>query len=711
MLEWLPVPARPGFINFAAVRYYPKETVEQFELPFLLERVEAYCRTEASRDWVGKVRPSSDLEQIHRWLDQTMELVSVKSNGLYFPDVYVPPVAKELQLLGVPNSVLDGKQFNVLRLLAETGESVIRFLRDKQELYPALHHIVAELLEANLVIKEIDAIVEANGLVKSSASRELAAIRKEMGMLTTQARKTFDQALGKYRKLGWLQDFDESFYNERRVLAVMAEHKRQVNGTIHGMSENGTTVYIEPASMVPINNSLFEMREEERKEVIRILKALTDLIRPYKPILQSYEQALAFLDFTHAKATLAIDLQAVKPMLSAERQVRLINAYHPVLLLQRKGNRKEVVPQQIALDTRQRVLIISGPNAGGKSISLKTVGLLQLMVQCGLPVPVEEHSRMTVFKKLFVDMGDDQSIAFALSTYSSRLLKMKHFLMHSGKDTLFFIDEFGTGSDPELGGALAETMLEELISTKAFGIVTTHYANIKIMAEKHPALINGSMLFDEHTLEPKYVLQMGKPGSSYTFEVATKIGLPKSIIRDAKQKIDGRKVKLDSLLVTLQAKENELNRQKEELKRQQEVLRFETDLAKGELARYQTKSRELEYEATKALVEKGKLYDSLLAFWQKTRDKDALLKKIVTSSEKEETRVLKQKESKKKQQKAQQREQAKSEPPKPLAVGDIVHLVKSKQLGVVQEINKDKATVVFGMMKTIVAVKDLRHGK
>lgn len=699
------------------MRYYPSDTLARFEFPAIIDRLKGYCRSEKGKMLADELQPSLDKGQIELELDQTQEFKAIRENGLSFPDYHFPNVERELQMLSIPNAVLEGKQLIKLRQVTEVALNVIRFLTEKQPLYPSLFQVIAHLDRAKGLVSSVNKVLEPNGLVKSNASKELSEIRADLAALRMQANKVFDTAVRKYRKLGWLREFDESFYNDRRVLAVTAENKRKITGTLHGLSETGGTAFIEPGELVGLNNDIFETEQREQKEVYRILTQLTHEVRQYYPILVSYEFALGYLDFTQAKAELARELHACKPILQNEQVVRLFNAYHPVLFLHNKAEGKRTVPTSVEVSPEHRVLIISGPNAGGKSIALKTVGLLQLMLQSGLLIPAEEWSEMAIFDQLFVDIGDDQSIAYELSTYSSRLQKMKHFLLHANTYALFFIDEFGTGSDPELGGAMAETILEDLVATRAYGLITTHYANIKIQAEEHPNMRNGCMLFDEETLLPKYQLSIGQPGSSYTFEVAQKIGLPAPLIDRAKQKLDQRKVKLDKLLITLQTKKNLLNKETHLLQQAKSRLRQEVAEKEAEAARFVEREAELNFIDNKKLIEKGKKYEALLAFWERNKDKKEVLKRIIMASEKERTRAAKKAQHKTEPKlaapKSKKRKAApavpKEAPQKPIQKGDEVRLATSRQKGTVQEINKDKATVLFGMMKTIVPVANLRH--
>ena len=701
------------------MKYYPENTLQRFEFPKVLAQIEKRCNSERAKRYVEELRPVDQVDSIIRFLEETTEAKSIAENGLYFPEITFPNISRELGMLGVDNAVLDGQQIIKLRKVAEVAATVIRFLGEKKELYPRLRGIVEGLYASKDLIALIDEVLEPNGFVKTSASKELGKARKALAEAKQKANKAFEAAVRKYKKLGWLRDYEESIYNDRRVLAVTAENKRKIDGTLHGHSESGNTSFVEPGNLVNLNNDVAESRQWEQREEYRILRELTQNLRSYKAILESYENALGFLEFTFAKARYAMHIDAVKPILSREKDVELVQAYHPVLLEQNRNEGKSTIPMDLALDHKNRILVISGPNAGGKSVSLKTFGLLQIMFQSGMLIPAEGHSRMGVFRQIFVDIGDDQSIAYELSTYSSRLVKMKHFLFHANKNTLFFIDEFGTGSDPELGGAIAETILEEMGKSKAFGVITTHYANLKILAENSPMMLNGCMLFDEETLLPKYKLDIGQAGSSYTFEVAQKIGLDPSVIEGAKSKLDDRKVNLDKLLITLQTKKNQLNKETHILQTEKSRIRKEIEASKREADIFREKQEDLNFSENKRLIQQGKKYESLLSDWHDRNKRKEIIRRLTLTSEKEaakkkekdlteQMRDKKERIKKQKENRRKNRQESKKLASKPIHVGDKVHMPGTKEPGVVEEINKNKATVVFGMIRTIVPINKLR---
>lgn len=702
------------------MKLYPTDTLARFEFPAVVNQIHDIAQSRRGKEFALTLQPIDEVARIEELLNQTFELKTILENGIFFPEFSFPNIGRELDKLTIENSVLEGEEIIKLRKIAEVAATIIKFFKEKRSLYPALKEITAGLEASKEFIAMIDEILEPNGFIKSRASKELAAARKQLAEARQKANKVFESQLRKFKNLGWLREYSESFYNERRVLAVLAEYKRQIPGTLHGSSESGSTAFIEPSSVVALNNDVAEARQREQREEYRILRQLTARIRNHRHVLESYERALGFLDFTFAKAKYAVQIHANRPIISKEKNIELHKAYHPVLLTQNLREGKKTVPLNLYLNRQKRILVISGPNAGGKSISLKTLGLLQIMFQSGVLIPAADTSSMGVFKQIFVDIGDDQSIAYELSTYSSRLLKMKHFLFHAHKNTLFFIDEFGTGSDPELGGAMAEVILEELAETKAFGIITTHYANIKIMAETHDYMMNGSMLFNEKTLQPKYELHIGNAGSSYTFEVAQKIGLDKEIIDRAKKKLDSQKIKFDTLLTTLQAKRNELNKETHRLRKEKEIMQKEVESSRREAELYRQKQEDLNFSENKQLIERGKKYDALLEAWQEKSKRRDLAHRLTLQAEREAARKkeadmvekLREKQERIRRQKQNRRKKKKIEKKlskKPIEVGHQVKLRTSPQVGVVEEISKNKATVVFGMVKTIVPLEKLIH--
>src|SRR6185369_1890170 len=431
------------------------------------------------------------------------------------------------------------------------------------------------------IINMIDEIVDEQGQVKDSASHDLRNIRMSLYRKRNELRRIFERIVSKLNKQGYLAEIEESFMNGRRVVAAFAEQKRMVKGILHGESDTRRTVFIEPEETIGLNNEVFSLEIEERKEVYRILRELTKDLSKYEPLLSAWHTIIGEYDFIRAKAKLAVDMRGEYPALMDRSHIQLVEAYHPLLFLYNKKLNKATIPVTITLSETNRILVISGPNAGGKTVTMKTIGLLQMMVQAGLLVPLHPSSEFGIFKQLMIHIGDTQSLEFELSTYSSHLLNMKYFMENANGRTLFFIDELGSGSDPNLGGAFAEVILEELAKKHAYGIVTTHYLNLKVMANKTPGILNGAMAFDEKSLLPLYQLIIGKPGSSYTFSIAERIGLHPDLIRNARKLVDEEHFKLDKLLNRTEQDLRNLEQKDKELQKMlKENARLQTELEK-----------------------------------------------------------------------------------------------------------------------------------
>ncbi len=597
-------------------------------------------------------------------------------------------------------------QLSLIRSASITVNSVIKFLNERESSYPNLIKLTKGLIETKEIIEKIDEIIDSHSQVKNSASDVLSDIRSALSSKRREADRRFRAYIADLKKKGWLRENEENFYNNRRVLAVPSEFKRDIRGLIHGKSESGKTTFIEPEILVGLNNEIAELDQDEKNEVRRLLRELTDQLRIHSTLITAYHVFLSNLDFIRSKALFAMDINGVLPQINKNSVVNLFNAVHPLLYLHNKALQKKIVPLNISLDSEKRILIISGPNAGGKSITLKTVGLLQLMLQSGLLISADEKSQMCFFNHFLADIGDSQSIEYALSTYSSRLLSMKMFLETANNRSLILIDEFGTGTDPELGGAIAEVVLEELNKRKAFGIFTTHYTNIKLLADQLNGVGNGSMLFDPESLQPKYQLIMGQPGSSYTFEVAEKIGLPQHVIERAKKKVQKEKLNLNTMLASLHQQKNKIEDELRTLKEKQN----KTEEAGGrfsqlsqKLAEKMEKDKEKREELVK-LADLGRKFNSLSQEWEKAKDKKAVIKKFVGSM----TAEKKKKAAENSPQKLVARKQALLEKlRKEIQVGSQVRMLKGKQVGIVEEIRKDIVYVNFGNMKAKVGLENL----
>ena len=574
--------------------------------------------------------------------------------------------------------------------------------------YQALSKVIDNTYYERAVIELIDEILDETGYVKDTASEELDRIRMNLYRKRNELRRLFDKIVSKLNKQGYLADIEESFMNGRRVLAVFAEQKRMIKGVLHGESDSRKTTFIEPEETTELNNEIFSLEHDESREVYRILRTLTQKLSVYSSLLKTYHDIAGEYDFVRAKAKFAAEYNGNYPMVSDKAHVQLMNAYHPLLYLYNAKNNKPTIPVNLTLNDKQRILVISGPNAGGKTVTLKTVGLLQLMVQSGLLVPVHPDSEMGIFKQLMIHIGDTQSLEFELSTYSSHLKNMKHFMENANGKTLFFIDELGSGSDPNLGGAFAEVIMEELAHKHSFGIVTTHYLNLKVMANKVPGIINGAMQFDEKNLLPMYKLIVGKPGSSYTFSIAERIGLEKRLIEKARTLVDEDHFTLDKLLNRTEQDLQKIDKEKIEL---QQLLK-ENERLKKEMN--QVLNKEKHHQEVEKLKEQNKISEDKLAYlkdmerrlksmvieWRKAEDKDKVVKMIHALLFNQKEKLTAEKQQKKLNEKF---EEVGGE----IVIGAKVKMKQNRQVGIVKEIKGKKAILQVGVMPITVELKDL----
>ncbi len=539
--------------------FYPDTTLEKLEFQKVIEAVKSYAKSAQGKRLIEQVRVSTDFDEIKSWLEETNEFKNLLIAQTYFPIDYLIDLERELKLLKIQDAVLGADQLVAIRKLCLSALSVFKFFdNDEENLIPNLKILAAHTYYDKHMVKLIDSVIDENKEVKDTASKELALIRQSLSKKRQDLDRVFNKLILKYQKLGLLSDITQSIRNGRRVLGIVAESKRQIQGIIHDESDTGKTVFLEPGETTELNNSIFNLEREEERELYRILRELTRALSEYQPLIADYFLLLSTLDMIQAKAKYALDLGASYPVFKNTTEIKLRKAFHPLLLMHNKAAKKDTIPLDLHLHQGQHILVISGPNAGGKTICLKTVALLQLMLQAGFLIPVDEQSEMGIFKQLFLDIGDAQSIEYELSTYSSHLKSMKYFVDFSNNKTLFLIDELGSGTDPALGGAFAEVILEKLAQEKAYGVVTTHYLNLKVMADKVKGVINGAMAFDEVNLLPLYRLSVGKPGSSHTFSIAQRSGLPKALIDRAKTLVDIDHIRYDHLLSSIEFLEKEV---------------------------------------------------------------------------------------------------------------------------------------------------------
>jgi len=553
---------------------YPKNTIEQ-KLGFDRIRVllKEACISSLGARFVDELQFYEDYEIIKRKTGQTAEFVQILEQQENFPSQNYIDVSNSLNKAKIQNTFLDEKEFFDLKLSLKTIDSCLKFFQERQDAYPLLSALSLRVEFSSFLIYQIEQIIDDRGKVRNTASPELNVLRKAIIDGQNRLRRRLDQILRMAKQNGFSKDdANITIRDGRLVIPVAAEHKRKIKGFVHSESATGQTVFLEPTEILDINNEVKELEYKEKREVMRILLELTDKMRPHIEILEKAYFYLGKIDFIRAKAKFALKINAINPISDAKSSLKIREARHPLLWLNFQEQGREVVPLSLEINTEQRIIVISGPNAGGKSVALKTIGLLQYMFQSGLLVTVKEDSQMGVFKDIFIDIGDEQSLENDLSTYSSHLNNMKYLLRIASKNTLFLIDEFGAGTEPIMGAAISEAMLEELHQSKSFGIITTHYTNLKSLAEETEGLVNAGMRFDSESLIPLYKLETGRPGSSFAFEVAKKIGLPPKLIEKSRKKVGEEQVKLDQILLKLEKERIYYENKNQEMKVLQEEM-------------------------------------------------------------------------------------------------------------------------------------------
>lgn len=696
------------------MEFFDRQTLQDLEFTVIQEWLEELGIGPTAKRRLKELTPISHFEKLKFELDKLKEFHTIRTEGESFPGLDYDELQKEIKLLPIRNAVLEQEGFVRISRASELVNAVLYFFDKRERDYPKLSELLGGVFYTKEIIEAIEKVFDRRGNIRDDASPALYAIRQKMTAVRNQINRNFDKEMRKLLKEGVLGDTKEAFVNDRRVLTVVSTHKRKISGSVLGSSKTGSLTYIEPQVNVELNNELELLTDDERKEIFRILQALTRDIAHHLPLIQGYQDLLTELDFINAKAKLAIDLEADLPSISAEPHIELINAYHPILWKNNRSAGKKTLPQSLIMDKFSRMLVISGPNAGGKSITLKTIGLMQLMLQAGLLVPVHPNSTMSFFQSVLTDIGDNQSIENELSTYSYRLKRMKHFLDVANRKTLLLLDEFGTGSDPDLGGALAEVFFEQLYNKKCFGVITTHYSNIKLKADRLKNAINGCMLFNTDTLEPLYRFSIGQPGSSFTFEVAQINGIPLELIEEAKTKIDEHKVNMDKLLSELQREKTyleKLNHEHIEAQRIAEEARVSYNEKKK---RFDEKlaHQQIAMERDNKFVNTGKKLKSFIDRYQaKARKKDAnqplmdeIRKYLAVEKGKIEQAKLTEKlkaEVNLKKPKKQKQLKPESDPYQrdKIAVGSTVKLIETKQSGTVEEISGQMVTVTFGFLR------------
>lgn len=532
---------------------YPSNLEQKLGFDRIREAIKEACLCSLGRSYVDKIRFTDNFGLLDKLVKQTAEMKDIIQFGEDFPAQNYLDATPYLQRAAIEGMLLTTEEFFEVKISLNTIRQCLRFFEKQEEgIFPILSDYAKTIRVDRSVTDAIDKVIDDRGQVRDNASPELVQIRKRLISELSGIRKRLDGILRNAKTSGWIgDDVSLTVRNGRMVIPIAAEHKRKLKGFIHDESATGQTVFMEPTEIFESNNEIKELEYEERREINRILMVLTDQLRPFLPDLVKSYQFLGLMDFLRAKAKLALSMQAINPHFENKQLISWQEARHPLLHLAFQKTGKKIVPLTIELNQKQRILLISGPNAGGKSVALKTVGLIQYMYQCGLLVPMRDGSTIGLFQNIFIDIGDEQSLDNDLSTYSSHLTNMKRFVESSNKRTLFLIDEFGTGTEPGLGGAIAEAILEDLTASGAYGVINTHYTNLKVFADKTEGLENSAMRFDGQHLEPLYELEIGRPGSSFAFEIASKIGLPKKLIEKAKDKLGTQQVSFEKLLKEL----------------------------------------------------------------------------------------------------------------------------------------------------------------
>ena len=713
-----------------------QDHLNELEFPKLLEEITPYAYSPRVAEKISNIKPLPQKEA-EFLLKKTSEFLSSYESENFIPFDEYEDIEEPLKLMLIENFRLEASAFLRIRKITEQIGKLQSFFPKFSENFPNLEEEIKGLEFRKEIIDKISAVFNRFGEVKNEASPLLKEIRESISIAKKNIQENFNKSLNHYAQQDFLDEIRESTIEDQRVLAVKSGFKKRVSGRVLGVSKTGSITYIQPDSVVRHYHQLRESEEEQKKEVDRILRKLTSEIAEFHSQLSDYQEYLYNLDITRAKAKFAEKINGVLPKINTHKTLKLIDAYHPLLWLRNTQENKAIYPQTLQLSEQNRIICISGPNAGGKSITLKTLGLLQLMIQSGILVPVHPRSEMFFFDKLMTDIGDNQSIENHLSTYSSRLKKMSRIVREADENTLLLIDEFGTGSDPELGGALAEAFLEFFYEKESFAVITTHYTNIKLVVEQLPHAQNAAMLFDEETLEPMYKLEVGQAGSSFTFEVAEKNNIPRFIIHSAKKKIERDVVNLDKTIVKLQQEKFEVEKLKSDLTEKREITQNKRENLQKLNEQLQQKLYNFQklYEEEHRKLQFGTRIQSFIDDYAKGKSRKDIVKDFIKILEQEKFRknqntekieaeklkVVKRKvtqELKKEsviqtitetQEKLQERERR--ERALWLKVGQRVRIIGSTSIGTIEKIDSktNKATINYGLFKTQISTDELER--
>ena len=693
---------------------YPANIEQKLGFETIRQLVKNDCISVLGEKMTERFSFRNDYKLLNTILNQTDEFRQILLFDNRFPSQDYFDLTSEIERIRIQGTFIEIQSLIDLRLSLVTIFNCLKFLQPSEEeiKYPELYELAKKVNLNETLLIAIERILDEKGYIKDDASANLRKIRKDLKLKTTNAEKKLNQTLNIAKKEGWTgDDVSVTIRNGRAVIPVSATNKRKIKGFVHDASATGQTYYIEPEEVFELNNEIRELENDERLEIIKILTEFTDYLRPYSFELKQAYHFLSLMDFIRAKAKFAIKIDGIKPLISDSPKLEWYNAKHPLLYLSHKAQKKEIEPLNIKLSNKERILVISGPNAGGKSVCLKTVGLLQYMLQCGLLVPMKHTSETGIFENLFIDIGDEQSIENDLSTYSSHLLNMKKLVEKANVNTLFLIDEFGTGTEPQLGGAIAEAILEAVSDKKAYGVITTHYSNLKLMAGKVEGIVNGAMLYDTENMHPLYKLKIGKPGSSFAFEIAQNIGLQQEILDKARLKSGKSHLDFEQQLQQLEV-------DKEEIARKQQELKVEDDFLSEMIEKYRNLNDKL--ENTKGIIIKKAKEDAKELINQTNRIIENTVRLIKEgNAEKEITREaresiqhfqerLENTDLPVKKTKIKQNPPLKTSADKsPIFIGDYIRIIGQQTVGEVEFIKNDKAVVLANSIRVTLPLNQL----
>lgn len=691
---------------------YPRNFEQKIGFDTIRQMIQENCLSAMGSSYVEKIRFTSKFELLNKLLQQVDEFRQILQLEENFPASDYFDLNPELRRISIPGTYIEQDQLFDLKSSLTTIDECIDFIR---QLDPHKYSSILNLTDPiNLdkdIIRKIQHIIDEKGEIKDNASTNLKSIRSRLNGKKSSIDKKISKSLKDAKKSGWVNDDAEiTIRGGRLVIPIPAAHKRQIRGFIHDQSATGQTVYVEPEDIFDTNNEIRELEGEERREIIKILKGLSDFVRPVIPDLLDAYRFLGLIDFIRAKAKLAIKVNGIKPNLEDTTSINWEKAVHPLLFLSHEKQNKAVVPLDIKLNKQDRILVISGPNAGGKSVCLKTIGLLQYMLQCGLLIPVKGDLATGIFQHLFIDIGDEQSLENDLSTYSSHLMNMKHFALQANAETLFLIDEFGTGTEPQLGGAIAEAILEKLNEKQAFGVITTHYSNLKLLARQGNGIVNGAMLFDTKAMQPLYQLSIGKPGSSFAFEIARKIGFPKTILKSAEKKTGIKQLDFDQQLQQLEIEKKSLEAKQDEFKVADDFLAEMIDKYTSLSAELKSKKsvilEKAQKEAAELIASSNKLIENTIQEIRESQADKEKTKKLRQELKEKQDRIVQSSQSKpdKKKFKEQKNTLVENEvldnktTSTKIKVGDIVTIEEQDITGEALEVNGDEIVVGFNLV-------------